>query len=146
MCVLRILVSKAVSRTAHKEKISDKILSTTAKDAELGTFRADLGDETFKVDIARAGHGKSHGYRAILGVRPGHRAYFVFFWPKNEFDNINDDYLAGLKALIQGVMDMDNETLQAALGADELREIVQAQTDASGQAEQDQHGGLRDED
>jgi len=43
--VLRILLSKAVMSTVRKEKIADDILSTTAKHAEQGTFRADLGDE-----------------------------------------------------------------------------------------------------
>ena len=100
----RILVSKAVSRTVRREKLADEILSMTAKEAEYGTIRAALGDETFKVDIARQGRGKSHGYRALLGIRPGCRAYFAFLWPKNEFENISDDYLAGLKALVKGVM------------------------------------------
>jgi hypothetical protein len=43
-------------------------------------------------------------------------------------------------------MDMDDEKLQEALDAEELREIVQEPADVKEEAEDVQHGGLQDED
>ncbi len=121
--MIRVFLTRAATRIARKERIADKALYAAAIDAASGTFRADLGDETFKVGIARVGGGKSGGYRSILGLNAG-RAVHVFLWPKNDFENINESYLAGLKTEIRTILSMDETLLQKALTAEVLREIV----------------------
>ena len=133
----RFLVAKSVARTIRKERIGEATLIGVAEAAFAGIFRADHGDETFKVAVQRPGRGKSHGYRAILGLRTDHRAVFAYLWSKNEFENISEDYLGGLKLFIKAVMDMSDEMLERALDAGELIELAQQPEEGPNREEED---------
>ncbi len=61
---------------------------------ERGLIDADLGGGVVRQRIARAGAGKSGGFRTIILFRAETRAFFVYGFAKSGQDNIWDDELA----------------------------------------------------
>lgn len=51
----------------------------------------DLGGGVIKQRIARAGHGKSGGYRTIIFFRRSELAVFAYGFAKSERENIDSD-------------------------------------------------------
>ncbi len=84
---------------------------------------ADLGGGVIKQRVARAGGGKSGGFRTIILLRSGERAFFVRGFAKNELDNIRDDELAALKLLAAQMLAYDDAALARALEAGILMEV-----------------------
>jgi hypothetical protein len=74
---VRIFKTKWFARFARKEDISDKKLADAVKEAEKGLHDGDLGGNVIKKRVARAGKGKSGGYRTIIVYRARSRAVFV---------------------------------------------------------------------
>jgi len=66
-------------------------LSEALSNVERGLVDADLGGGVFRQRIARQGGGKSGGFRALILLKLGERAFFVHGFAKNERDNIRDD-------------------------------------------------------
>jgi len=85
----RIYVSRWFAKFAAKERIGDAALAEAVRRAEAGLVDADLGGGIIKQRIARAGEGKSRGYRSILIFRAHSRAIFVFGFAKNQTANLN---------------------------------------------------------
>jgi hypothetical protein len=56
----------------------------------MGLIDADLGGGLIKQRIARAGKGRSGGYRTIIAYRRAGRAVFLLGFAKSERDNIGD--------------------------------------------------------
>ncbi len=54
---------------------------------------ADLGGGLIKQRVARAGQGRSGGYRMIVAYRVKDRAVFLYGFAKNERENIDSDEL-----------------------------------------------------
>lgn len=66
--------------------------------AERGLIDADLGGGLIKQRVARAGEGRSGGYRTLIACRFGDFAVFLFGFAKSERDNIRDE-LRELRAI-----------------------------------------------
>ena len=64
-----------------------------------------------KQRVARAGEGRSGGYRTIIAYRAGDRAVFLYGFAKNERDNIGDDELVTFKELAAGWLRADSVKL-----------------------------------
>jgi len=79
---LRVFVTKAFARFARRALLGDRELCSAIEGAEAGQVDADLGGEVIKLRIARAGGGKSGGYRTIVLFRRSDRAFFVFGFVK----------------------------------------------------------------
>ena len=62
-------MNKWFNRWARAEKISDVALREAAREVASGRVVADLGGSLFKKRIAKAGAGKSGGYRTIVGYK-----------------------------------------------------------------------------
>jgi len=86
---------------------------------------ADLGGGVIKQRIARVGGGKSGGFRTIILLKAGERAFFVRGFAKNELDNIRDDELAALKSLAAQMLAYDDAALALALSEGILMEIIE---------------------
>lgn len=86
---MRIYKSKWFVRFAKKEHIADAKLFEAIENAEKGLIDADYGDGLIKQRIARAGEGKSGGYRSIILFRKGERSIFVYGFAKSDQDNID---------------------------------------------------------
>ncbi len=60
---------------------------------------ADLGGGLIKQRIARAGQGRSGGYRTLLAFRTEDLAVFLFGFSKSQMDNVADDELKDLQLI-----------------------------------------------
>lgn len=81
---MRIFKNSWFTRFARKEKISDEVLREAVQRAENSQVDADLGGGVIKQRIARPGQGKSKGYRAIILLRRGEEAFFVYGFAKGD--------------------------------------------------------------
>jgi hypothetical protein len=120
---VRTFKTKAFTRFAEKEGISDATLCRSVQEAERGLVAADLGGGVIKQRIARPGQGKSGGFRALIVFREGTRAIFVHGFAKNEKDNIGKDELAALKRLADELLAYDDKTLARVVAVGSLMEL-----------------------
>ena len=91
--------------------------------AEQGLVDADLGGHVIEQRVARAGQGRSGGYRLFIAYRAKHRAVFLLGFAKNERDNIDDDQLASLKKIAAGWLGASTPIIDAAIAEGALVEI-----------------------
>ena len=87
----RTFVTRWFERFARKERIRDQALLDAVARAEKGQVDADLGGGVIKQRIARAGQGKSGGYRTIVFFRRGERAVFAYGFAKSDKANLDAD-------------------------------------------------------
>lgn len=111
-------------RFAKKASLGDAALCEAIRDAERGLIAATLGGGVIKQRIARAGQGKSGGFRTLIVFRAGERSFFVHGFAKNEKDNIDNDELAALKKLASELLACDDESLARALASGTLTEVT----------------------
>ena len=122
---MRIFRNKPFTRFARRARISDADLSAAVASIESGLIDADLGGGVIKQRIARKGGGKSGGFRALILLRTGQRAFFVHGFAKSDRDNIRDGELVALKRLAAELLNYDDATLAKAIAAGVLTEVVQ---------------------
>lgn len=87
---MRVLLPPDFNRSASKEKISDQQLCEAVARAENGLVDANLAGPLIKQRIARAGQGRSRGFRTIMVHRAGKLAVFLHVFPKNAKANLSD--------------------------------------------------------
>ena len=120
----RIFKNKWFSRFARKEDIVDVDLCAAISNVEKGLIEADLGGGVVKQRIARVNEGKSGGYRSIILFRAGDKAFFVYGFAKSKRDNINQEELAGFKALADEMLGYDDATLTRSLKNGAIVEVI----------------------
>lgn len=120
---MRVFVTKSFARFAHKERIDDASLCEAIARAGRGQIDADLGGGVIKQRVARAGGGRSGGYRTLIAFHAVTRSVFMFGFAKSERDNIGLAELAGLKKLAQRYMAMSDAEIAVALSERELEEL-----------------------
>ncbi len=120
---LRIFRTKAFSRFALSEAISDADLREAVQRAESGLIDADLGGGVIKQRIARQGGGKSGGFRTIVLHRRGSLAFFVHGFAKSDQDNIDPDELKGFRKLAGVTLALTDEKLAIALAKGAIVEV-----------------------
>jgi hypothetical protein len=121
---VRVFKNKPFARFARKARLFDGQLWRSIEDIGRGLVDADLGGGVIKQRIARVGGGKSGGFRTIILLKAGERAFFVRGFAKNELDNIRDDELAALKMLAAQMLAYDDAALALALSEGILMEII----------------------
>ena len=120
---MRIYKTKWVGRFARREKIRDGDLAEAVRRAGRGLVDADLGGGIVKQRVARAGQGRSGGYRMLLAYREGHRAVFLYGFAKNERDNIADDELQTLRDIGATWLAADAQRIEQAIREKALQEV-----------------------
>jgi hypothetical protein len=75
---MRVFSVKAFGRFRRREKLSNELLRNTIGRIDAGLVDADLGGGLIKQRVARAGQGKSGGYRTLIAVRRGNEPFI--FW------------------------------------------------------------------
>lgn len=108
---MRIFKNKRFSRFARKESINDAKLCEAVRDAEAGNIDADYGGGVIKQRLARPNEGKSGGYRAVILYRIGEKAFFVYGFPKNERENIDEKEEQEFKELAKITFAFSDEQL-----------------------------------
>jgi hypothetical protein len=88
-----------------------------------GDYEADLGGNLLKKRIARPGHGKSGGFRAVVATRDGDRCFFIYGFAKNERSDMDDEEEAALKAWAKTWLEMEPAALTNAERAGEVFKV-----------------------
>jgi hypothetical protein len=127
----RVLKTKTFVRWARKERIDDALLAAAVAEMRRGLIDANLGGSLLKKRIARAGGGKSGGYRTSVASNQRNRWVFMYGFAKKERDNLDDDELSDLKRIGQAYLAMSEEAILRAVGQGELQEIDYGETQAS---------------
>jgi len=122
--MLRIFKNKSFARFAKKSDISDTALCKAVREAEQGLIDADLGGGVIKQRVARAGQGKSGGYRTMILFKAGTRAFFVHGFAKNEKDNIEPEDLIAFRKLATRMLEYKDTELTQALNKHLLTEVI----------------------
>jgi hypothetical protein len=95
---MKIFKTKQFQKFAEKENIPDNSLLQAIERANNGLIDAELiRGLLIKQRVARKNSGKSGGYRTIIAFKKGDKAFFVYGFPKNKRDNIDDEELSDLK-------------------------------------------------
>jgi hypothetical protein len=110
------------TRFASKEGITDDELRQAVNRLETGKA-ADLGGGVYKVRVARAGEGKSGGYRVILFFRSEDKTFYHYAYPKAARDNIGEKELRFFKKLAKRYLAMTDGDVTEAVKAWELIEL-----------------------
>jgi len=92
-----------------------------------GLYEADLGGGLLKKRVARAGQGKSGGFRTIVATNRGDRWFFVHGFAKNEQSNIDDVEEAALKKLAKTLLTLSPASLAK---AESMGEIIEVKCDS----------------
>lgn len=120
---MAIYETRLFSRWAKKEGLRAEALGAAVTEMAAGLFEADLGGGLLKKRIARAGQGKSGGFRTLVATNRGDRWVFVFGFPKNERSNIDKDEREALKKLAEQLLGLTPTALKTAVQARELIEV-----------------------
>ena len=119
---MRIFKTKWFVRYARQEKIGDHSLREAIERAERGIVDADLGGGIIKQRVARAGQGRSAGFRLLIAYRSGDRAVFLYGFAKKERDNIEDDELETLREIGAAWLEAKVDHLERAIREGVLQE------------------------
>ncbi len=120
---MRIFKTKWLVRYARRERIADDSLRDAIARAERGLVDAELGGGVIKQRVARAGEGRSGGYRMLIAHRAGDRAVFLYGFAKRERDNIDADELLTLREIDAAWLAADPARIAEALEEDALQEV-----------------------
>jgi hypothetical protein len=120
---LRVFKNRSFDRFARKAAISDASLCNAVALIEKGRFDADLGQGVYKQRIARAGQGKSGGFRVIVVVRIATIAVFLHGFAKNDVANLTLGEVKELKKLARYLLELDTVQWVRELSAGLLMEV-----------------------
>ncbi len=121
---MRIFKNKMFFKWAKSEGLKDSILTKAAKEINQGLIDANLGGGLVKKRIARKGQGKSGGFRTIVVFQKEHRTIFIYGFPKNQRDNINEQEEKALKKLAQNLLDAPESELKEMIANGVLYEVM----------------------
>jgi hypothetical protein len=121
---VRVFKNKWFERFARKNGISDSALRTAATEIESGNYDADMGGHVYKQRVAKQGLGKRGGYRTIVLVKHGERAFFVYGFAKSKRDNIEDDEVVWYKEAAKEYIGTNEKQLNEWLEKGALKEVL----------------------
>lgn len=128
---MRVLKTKTFSRWSRKEGVRDASLVAAVDEIRRGLVDAHLGASLVKKRVARAGGGKSGGYRTLVATNLRDRWVFLYGFAKNERDNVDDEELSTLKRLAHVYMDMGADMIGRLIKAGELTEVKHGESQTS---------------
>lgn len=120
---MSVYKTKVFARFARKAGLTDDQLAVAAAEVIGGRFDADLGGGVFKQRVARAGGGKSGGFRTLLAFRVGRSCFFVYGFAKNDMANLSKKALETLQASAAVLLNYDERALALAISCGELVEL-----------------------
>ncbi|MBW6487133.1 MAG: type II toxin-antitoxin system RelE/ParE family toxin [Syntrophobacterales bacterium] len=120
---MNVYRSKAFTRLARREGLTDLEVCQAVAEMNAGLSDANLGAGLFKKRIAMPGQGKRGSWRALLGFQAGKKAFFLYLFPKNSRDNIEDNEMKALKRLTRYYLTLKPDEIKTALQCGELSEV-----------------------
>ena len=121
---MRIFKNRWFTRFAKRERLSDKILQQVIDEAEREVVDADLGGNIIKQRVARAGQGKSGGYRTIIVFKKGDKAFFVYGFSKSDRENIDRDELITFKKSAKELLSLSDKQIEQLLKKGAFTEVI----------------------
>jgi hypothetical protein len=120
---MKILKRKDFARWQAREKLSDSALCEAVKEMESGLIDVALGGSLYKKRVARAGSGKSAGYRTVLSARIGACYVFLHGFPKSAKANITSNEKKALQYAGNVFLGLTAAALSKAFQAGVLLEV-----------------------
>ena len=120
---MAIYKTRWFDRWARKQGVGNLALCAAVREMTDGLYEADLGGGLLKKRIARAGQGKSGGFRTLVATNKGSRWIFVYGFPKNARSNIDKYEEEALKTLAAHLLSLTATGLGTAQSAGELMEV-----------------------
>jgi len=120
---LRVFKSPWFEKFARKQDIGDDVLRDAVWRAERGLIDADLGGGVIKQRVARAGQGKSGGFRTVVLFRMSQRAIFVFGFAKSEQANLGAAELKTFKRAAKVSLGLSDAAMDAEAAEGRLTEV-----------------------
>ena len=120
---MRVFKNGWFQKFARKEKISDAMLCEAVARAERGQIDADLGAGLIKQRVARAGAGKSGGFRTLVFFRAQTRAVFAFGFAKSDMANLDAGDEAYMKKAAKLVLGFTDAQMEAEIVAGRMLEV-----------------------
>jgi len=127
---MRVFLTKWMARFVRREGIGSSSLCEAIARAERGLIDADLGGGLIKQRVARAGKGRSGGYRTLMAYRRGDRAFFILGFAKNERANIGPDELRTAREIGAILMATPGAVLADRVADGDLEEILYGSEEA----------------
>lgn len=121
---MRVFKNRMFFKWAKSEGLNDSTLMKAAKEISQGLIDANLGCSLVKKRIARKGQGKRGGFRTIVVFQKEHRTIFIYGFPKNQFDNINEEEEKALKKLARNLLDAPEGELKEMIANGDLYEVM----------------------
>lgn len=91
--------------------------------AATGLIDAELGSGLIKQRVARQGQGRSGGYRTIIALHVGDRAFFLHCFAKSDRANISDAELRSLREIAAHWLNTSPALIESELKAGRLLEV-----------------------
>lgn len=120
---MRIFKTREFARLVRKTDIDDRTLREAVNRTAKGLVDAELGSGLIKQRVSRKGQGKSGGYRTIIALRAGDRAFFLYYFAKNDRGNIADNELQALRSLASSWLHAGAALIESELKAGRLIEV-----------------------
>lgn len=120
---MRIYKNAWFAKFAHKEGLDDAVLREAIERAERGLIDARLGNGLIKQRVARAGQGRSGGYRTLVFFRSRERAVFVFGFAKSSRANLDAEELSAFRKAAKIVLGLSQAALDAEMKAGAMMEV-----------------------
>jgi len=120
---MRLFKTREFARLIRKTDITDRALSVAVERAGKGLVDAELGGGLIKQRLSRQGQGRSGGYRAVIALRAGDRAFFLHCFAKSDRGNIADDELQSLCEIASYWLAASPAQIESELKAGRLFEV-----------------------
>ncbi|MEQ8968580.1 MAG: type II toxin-antitoxin system RelE/ParE family toxin [Azospirillaceae bacterium] len=120
---MRVYATRWFGRFARRQGLSaDRLLAAVAE-IDAGLVDAELGGGLVKKRVAKAGRGRSSGYRTIVAVRQGEIAIFVYGFEKSSKASLSGDETRTYRDLAGVLLGYDEVALAQAAKAGALRYV-----------------------
>lgn len=120
---MTVLKRRDFARWQAGEKLPDTALCKAVREMEAGLIDADLGGCLYKKRVARAGGGKSGGYRTLLAAQIGSRYVFLHGFSKSDRANITQEERRALQFAGKVFLELSAKDLVKALESGVLLEV-----------------------
>ncbi|MDR3691055.1 MAG: type II toxin-antitoxin system RelE/ParE family toxin [Fimbriimonas sp.] len=118
-----IFIDPDTDKYARKQRWTDDLLVKAVDDVEQGLNDGPLGSGVYKPRVAREGAGSAAGYRVVVVIRIGERAFIVEAFAENMKKTHTPPEIRALRSLADSLLPMADEAFVLALNAGHLREL-----------------------
>jgi hypothetical protein len=120
---MRVFATKVFARFARSERIGDDRLREAVERADKGLIDATLGGGLIKQRVARAGQGRSGGFRTVVAYRQADLAVFLYGFAKSARESVGQSDLERLRKLAAIYLSASVQDLEGWYRNGELKEI-----------------------